>query len=392
MRTNSTRVAAILLVAALPVPSFAQEPQKQAPGGIPECKEMQKTASGLEYGVLRAGRDEPKPSADDMVEVHYTGWLTDGKKFDSSRDRNETATFGVKQVIKGWTEGLQLMSPGAHFKLVIPPELGYGANGSPPTIPGNATLVFEVELLKVVAMPKFREAGKEQKKLPSGVAYEVTKVGTGAQVGDKDAVALRYAIWKADGTLVDCSERQNNHRLTGTLSSLPFPFLGELAATCKVGDVLRVQVPQSIFPNLRSDTVWELEVTGTKPAPAVPAFRMPDAAKVVTTQSGLKYEVIDVGTGESPAATDRVVAHYTGWTTDGKVFDSSHARGEPSEFGLKQVIPGWTEGLQLMKTGGKFLFEIPGPLAYGAAGRPPKIPANATLVFLVELVEVKKGR
>ncbi|MBL8726612.1 MAG: FKBP-type peptidyl-prolyl cis-trans isomerase [Planctomycetes bacterium] len=166
-----------------------------------------------------------------------------------------------------------------------------------------------------------------------------------------------------------------------------------LASLYKVGTILRVPVPKAMFPNAGADTVWELEVTGIKPLPQMPAFRLPDAAKVVTTQSGLKYEVLEAGTGESPSADDSVVAYYTGWFTDGKVFDSAHERGEPSTFGLRQVIPGWTEGLQLMKTGGKFLFEIPGKLAYGAQGRPPKIPGNATLVFLVELVEVKrKGR
>lgn len=373
---------------------FLQDPAPAGQGqggGIPECKDMQKTASGLEYGVLKAGREEPKPGPDDMVEVHYTGWLTNGTKFDSSRDRGEPATFGVGQVIKGWTEGLQLMTPGARFKLVIPAELGYGAGGAG-TIPPNSTLVFDVELLKVTAMPKFRPAGKEQKELPNGVKIEVVKAGTGAAVTADDVVALRYAVWKSDQSLVDCSERQNNHRMSGKSDKLPFPFLGEMIAGCKVGDVVRGEVPQKVWSQLGSDTVWELEVTGAKPAPKVPAFRVPDPAKVVTTQSGLKYEVIEPGTGASPAATDRVVAYYTGWFTDGKVFDSAHERGEPSEFGLRQVIAGWTEGLQLMKVGGKFLFEIPGPLAYGAAGRPPKIPANATLVFLVELVEVKKGR
>ena len=389
--------AAVLWTAALPAatsPTASLQDPTPAPApaaGIPECKDMKKTPSGLEYGVLKEGRKEASPGKDDVVEVHYTGWLTDGTKFDSSRDRGVPTSFGVSEVVKGWTEGLQLMTPGAHFKFVIPAELGYGAQ-SQGKIPANSTLVFEVELLKVTSMPKFPPAGKDRKDLADGVKYEVTKVGTGAQVSDKVSLAMRYAIWKADGTLLDCSERQNNHRISGGLSTLPFPFLKNLAQTCKVGDVLRAEVPKALFPNAGEDTVWELEVTGVTTLPEMPKFRLLDQSKVVTTQSGLKYEVIEAGTGVSPVAADTVVAHYAGWLLDGTPFDSSYSRGSTSEFPLNRVIKGWTEGLQLMKTGGKFLFEIPGELAYGTRGSPPKIPANATLVFLVELVDVKAAK
>ncbi len=162
-------------------------------------------------------------------------------------------------------------------------------------------------------------------------------------------------------------------------------FLKTVVADCKVGEILRVEVPQTVFGNFGSDTIWELEVASVT---ALPEFRALDQDKVVTTQTGLKYEAIEPGEGDGPAVTDTVVAHYTGWLTDGTVFDSSHARGEPTEFPLNRVIPGWTEGLQLMKPGGKFLFEIPPELGYGAR-QTGKIPANATLIFLVELVAVK---
>jgi FKBP-type peptidyl-prolyl cis-trans isomerase len=98
--------------------------------------------------------------------------------------------------------------------------------------------------------------------------------------------------------------------------------------------------------------------------------------------------VLDEGEGDSPGATDRVTVHYAGWLTDGTSFDNSFKRGEPSSFGLNQVISGWTEGVQLMKPGAVYVFVIPHELAYGAAGRPPTIPPAATLVFRIELLEI----
>lgn len=106
------------------------------------------TSSGLQYEVLKSGDGTP-PGPNDTVEVHYEGTLIDGSVFDSSRQRGKPIEFGVGGVIAGWTEALQLMKPGAHWKLYIPSELAYGEKGTPGPIGPNETLIFDVELLKV---------------------------------------------------------------------------------------------------------------------------------------------------------------------------------------------------------------------------------------------------
>jgi FKBP-type peptidyl-prolyl cis-trans isomerase len=321
--------------------------------------------------------------------VIYTGWLTDGVEFDSSVPTGKPAEFAVNQVIVGWQEALQRMAPGTRCKLVIPAQLAYRDAGFPPKIGPGATLVFDVELVGVLTRyPRFRAANPEAPKVDvNGVKVEVLRPGTGDPVDANLAFAWRYAFWKPSGTLLDCSEQRNNARISGMLTTMPLPFLKDLAqGRCK-GALLRAEVPQSMFPNAGSDTVWELELVHVGP---LPPFRAPDKAKAVTTDSGLVYELLAAGEGTSPTKDDTVVAHYSGWLEDGTFFDSSHARGEPTEFPLKHVVAGWTEGLQLLKPGGKVLLRIPSKLGYGERGMPPAIPPNATLVFEIELVEVKK--
>jgi FKBP-type peptidyl-prolyl cis-trans isomerase FkpA len=127
-----------------------------------------KTESGLAYKVIKEGTGAT-PTAEDIVEVHYHGTLTDGTVFDSSVERGKTISFPLNRVIKGWTEGLQTMKEGGKTKFVIPSDLAYGEAGAPPKIPGGATLVFEVELFKV------SKAGEAAKPAPAAPAAKAPK-------------------------------------------------------------------------------------------------------------------------------------------------------------------------------------------------------------------------
>lgn len=138
-----------------------------------------------------------------------------------------------------------------------------------------------------------------------------------------------------------------------------------------------------------ADAVKELETKAATNKEAGAKFLEENKAKegVKTTPSGLQYKVITEGTGAKPKATDVVVAHYEGKTIDGKVFDSSYERSEPAQFDLGHMIPGFTEGVQLMPAGSKYEFYLPSELGYGETGAPPVIEPNSTLIFTVELLD-----
>lgn len=236
--------------------------------------DAQTTASGLAFKVLQAGTGSEMPAAADTVTVHYSGWTTDGQLFDSSVRRGQPASFPLNRVIKGWTEGVQLMVTGEKRRFWIPAELAYGENagGGRP----SGMLVFDVELLAIQKAP-------EPPKTPEDVAG------------------------------------------------------------------------------------------------------IPDNAEV--RDSGLASRVLQAGTGSThPSKNSMVTVHYSGWTLDGQLFDSSVTRGEPATFGLFQVIAGWTEGVQLMVEGEKRRFWIPGKLAYG--DRPQGGAPAGMLVFDVELIQI----
>jgi FKBP-type peptidyl-prolyl cis-trans isomerase len=259
-------------------PAPPPPPGLEAPSDVAAAPaDAKKTASGLASKVITPGKGKDHPSSRDKVKVQYTGWTTDGKMFDSSIPRGAPAEFPLDGVIKGWTEGVQLMVKGEKRRFWIPGPLAYGDTPARPGAPAG-TLVFDVELLDFVKAP---------------------------------------------------------------------------------------------------------------PAPDVPTdvAAAPKTAK--TTTSGIAYRVLKHGKGKDhPKAESTVEVHYTGWTTDGKMFDSSVTRGEPATFPLRGVIPGWTEGVQLMVVGDKTRFWIPGKLAYGDTPTRPGAPAGM-LVFDIELLSIK---
>jgi FKBP-type peptidyl-prolyl cis-trans isomerase len=295
MHTNNKFLRACIpqmvgLSLALSLNLHAEPTMPQTPPDVAATPaDAAKTASGLASKVLKKGTGAKKPAAADTVTVHYSGWTTDGKLFDSSVKRGQPASFPLNGVIKGWTEGLQLMVEGEARRFWIPANLAYGENpgGGRP----GGLLVFDVELLGI----------KEAPKAP--------------------------------------------------------PVPADVAAAPKA-----------------------------PPVPADVAAAPKDAEKTAT---GLASKVLLKGAGAThPKATDQVKVHYSGWTTDGKLFDSSVQRGEPIVFPLNGVIPGWTEGVQLMVEGEKRRFWIPANLAYGenpGGGRP-----GGLLVFDVELIQIVK--
>lgn len=143
---------------------------------------------------------------------------------------------------------------------------------------------------------------------------------------------------------------------------------------------------------MMEERVAKASAAASKAKEAGDKFRTENAAKegVVTLDSGIQYKVLTEGTGEKPTADSTVVAHYQGTLTDGSVFDSSYDRGAPATFALNRVVKGWQEVLPMMPVGSKWQVVIPPELAYGETGAPPKIGGNETLIFDIELIEIKK--
>jgi FKBP-type peptidyl-prolyl cis-trans isomerase len=162
--------------------------------------------------------------------------------------------------------------------------------------------------------------------------------------------------------------------------------------TPKLDDAAREEIKNTVAKKMQERQQAERAEQASKAQQEGEAFLAENAKRegVKTTESGLQYEVLTEGKGDKPTAEDRVTVHYKGTLINGEEFDSSYARGQPVTFPLSNVIPGWTEGVQLMTPGSKYKFVIPSKLAYGERGAGVKIGPNETLVFEVELISIEK--
>ena len=190
-----------------PVPP--EQPQIPAPADVAAAPaDAEKSATGLASKVLQKGTGTEKPNAWDKVKVHYTGWMTNGKMFDSSVQRGQPSEFPLNGVIKGWTEGLQLMVVGENRRFWIPANLAYGDTPRRPGGPAG-TLVFDVELLGITAgikppavPPDVAAPPKDAKKTKSGLAYKVLQKGKGkVPPTPQDTVTCHYTGWTTDGKM-----------------------------------------------------------------------------------------------------------------------------------------------------------------------------------------------
>ena len=208
-------------------------------GGSGSGSRTQITPSGLKIEDIRVGIG-PMPQNDDTVVVEYTGWLTNGTQFDTSVDRGPFEfVLGAGRVIKGWDEGLLTMKVGGKRRLTIPPDLAYGETGSQSgSIPPNATLVFEVELLQIKPL--------EWIMTDSGLSYADITVGEGISPTPGSGVAIDYTLWLADGTRLFSTRDEGNEAYRFSYGLVPpraVPGLEEGLSTMKVGGTRKLIIP-----------------------------------------------------------------------------------------------------------------------------------------------------
>jgi len=364
--------------------------------------ELIKTASGLKYKITKQGQGLfPKPG--DRVWVHYYAKFENDSIYDTTAERGPLDVYlGQGQLIKGWEEGLQLVKPGGAILLVVPPELGYG-NTNHDKIPANSTLIFEIALLQVNSgnnIEPFNTEGKTLKKAKKKLQYYTIVEGEGSNAKFGDNAFVHYTAFLPDGTIFDSSHKKGNpvQIIVGMQQVFAGWDMGLLLM--KKGSKIKLIIPsklaygkngyKSIVPPNTNITL-DLEMVDLIPPKPVKKW---DATgkNIIETASGLKYVIFEKGQGDLIQDDDVVTVHYSGYFTNGKLFDSSVKTYKPIQFpiGANAVIDGWDEGLKLMRKGAKFQLLIPSSLAYGSEGMKPLIPPHTDLIFDIEVLEVIK--
>jgi FKBP-type peptidyl-prolyl cis-trans isomerase len=238
----------------------------------------------------------------------------------------------------------------------------------------------------IPAPPDVAAPPSDAVKTASGLATKVVKSGTGKDHPAKDdVVKVHYTGWKTDGTMFDSSVTRGKPSIFGV--GRVIAGFSEGIQLMVPGETRRLWIPEALaYKGLREPKgtlIFDVQLIDIPNRPPPDVKGPPADAK--TTASGLAYKVLVQGTGgRHPRSTGEVTVDYTGWTTDGKMFDSSVVRGQPATFTLDNVIPGWTEGVQLMFEGEKTRFWIPEKIAYGGKSAP-----FGLLVFDVELIKIQ---
>jgi len=383
--------------------------------------EAQKTESGIWYVMENSG-DSAKPTDRSMIKAHYEGTLLDSTKFDSSYDRGKPLDFKLGQVIKGWQEAIKLLGKGGKGTFYIPSELAYGERGSGAKIPGNSVLKFVIELVDFEQILTAEErAAKDQatiiahleanniqaEKLPSGIWYKTIKKGKGKKPGDKATVTAHYEGRLLSGEKFDASY-DRGQPFTTTLDRVIVGWRIAIPTLSK-GEKGTFYIPSALAYGERGAgadippnavLVFDIELMdfeepmsatqqATKDDKIIRAYLKEKGIDANRTETGIYYQITEKGTGGNPNLGSNVTTHYKGMLLDGKVFDSSYDRGQPLDFPLANVIPGWQQAIPLLAKGGKGTFYIPSGLAYGPRGAGGVIPPNAVLVFEVELIGFK---
>ncbi len=361
----------------------------------PDQSEGITTNSGLQYIEILAGTG-PMVQSGDRVEVHYTGTLEDGTKFDSSLDKGVPLPFtvGMGQMIPGFDEGVAMMREGGKAKLIIPPEIGYGAQASE-KIPSNSTLTFEVELLSIERPePPEKVDEADYQVTESGLKYYDFVVGDGDQPEAGQTAIIDFTMWREDGARIESTDDVGQPFVFPVGVEQMLEGLDEGVSTMKVGGKRQLVVPPELAfgdedtvavpPN--TTLVFEVKLLEVIPVPELTEVKEED---YVIADSGLKYYDIQVGEGATPQEGQQVTVDYAGWLTDGTLFDSSAKTGQPITFalGVGQLIAGFDEGVAGMKVGGKRQLVIPPDLGYGDQDM-GAIPPNSTLIFEIELMDI----